>query len=978
MWFSTAAGISSFDGFQWKNYNSKDGLIESGYKYIHADEKGILWSISLFVEDGIFKYNKGKWEKFTSPPVTAKSRTEVTAFAVLYKGENPVFGIGTTNGLFVLNDNKWNCYVKNKENKPEFINCLNAKDNIFFAGSVNGIFEVDIHCNKRNFVYDKLLPDKVVRGIIVSHPENNHSSGTFFILGLKWLLKIKDGSPEILFKDENIPWETDSGTGYLVYDNKNTIYFGNNLVKYSFSMISGEIKSLLKKNGFTSNRATNIFIDKENNVWFTDFRGIDKISNLQVNNYYESSGLLENEVTSVIEIKKGTYVFGHNGGLTYMNNSMMVKVPFKMSSDKQMLLSRIQDLTFSNDGNVWIAASRRGFGKWSAAKGLKWISGRPNEGFFSTACDADENVWVLSDLALYLVKNDQLVKMAVPADKAGFVRKIFCFKGDKSLYLVGGSGVYRFSHQNVESLFPSDKNSELSCYALFKSSNNEFLVGSEKGVFILKDKKLSKYIVNNETISSPVYFIVKDKNENIWFGTDNGVIISSNGRGFQRLSIDHGLAGRETNRDGGFVDSFGRIWVGTDKGVSCFDNDFKGIDIPVPSLMLIEGECHDGTTFPLNKNINLNSTQNTIRFNFRGISYINEDSIIYLVKLSGYDNEWQLLSQQQLGDVTYKNLPPGNYQLFVKAKNSQGEWSAIKESGIITILSPVYVRWWFILIIIAIIGAFVFYRKLERKYFRSLEAAVRERTKELEESRNILEQRVKERTVELAMLNERKDKFFSIVAHDLKNPFQALLGFDALLVNQIDSIPPEEVRDIIGYMSSTIHRFYSLLENLLTWARIQMNRVEFTKTNIDLNFLIKEISIMLKSIAQKKNIQIETGIPEGTVISADENMMKSILQNIVSNGIKFTRSGGSVKIGFKTNEKEIMIIVSDNGVGMSQNTIEDIFKIDMLTSSKGTEGEMGTGLGLKICKEMVMMHEGDITVTSEEGSGSTFTIHLPK
>ena len=978
MWFATGAGVSSYDGFQWINYGPKDGLKESSYKAIIYDEKGVLWSAPQYLESGIFKYNKGKWESFKTPPLATSGRMEVTSFSVLYNGEEPVFGVGTTTGLYIFYANNWHYYNNNKDGNAEYINCLSANNNAFYAGTVDGILGVDVNGNKIEFPYNSMLPDKVIRGISYINPDSNNPKGTFFILGVNWLIKIKGGLKEEIFKNTSIPWDANWGASYLVYDNKTIVYFGNRMIKYSCNLGSSRLKPLLKKNGFTSNGATDIFIDRENNVWITDLRGIDKITNLNVNNYFETSGLLEDEVTSVIEYEKGGMLFGHNNGLTYLKNNIFHTIPFPNSNDIQMILSRIQNMAKDNNGNVWIASSRRGFCKWNPGKGFKWLEENPGENFLSTQCDGDGNIWVLSDKAFYSVKDNKLVKVLTHSFEYGYLRKLFCFKDDKSVYFVGGSGAYRYFHNNLEKLFTTNKTSELNCYSLFKTGDKEFLLGTDSGVYSVKDNKIVRFNINNETISDPVYFITKDTKGNIWFGTDNGVIISVMGKKLQKLSVDYGLAGRETNRDAGLVDSYGRMWVGTDKGVSCFINDFQGINIPVPSIILLEGECLDGTRFSLNENVNLKSSQNTLAFNFRGVSFVNEDSIKYLVKLKGYDNEWQFLEQHELGEVRYKNLPPGDYQLDVKTRNSQGEWSIVKESGIITIVSPLYVRWWFIAIIIAIIGSFLFYRKLEKKYYHTLETAVKDRTKELEENRNILEKRVEERTIQLAMLNARKNKFFSIIAHDLKSPFQALMGFNSMLLNQRDEIPKNELDELINLMSSTVHRLYAMLDNLLTWARLQMNQIDFSPTRIDLFSLVKEISFILTANAQKKGVRIEINIVEGTEIIADENMIKSILQNLVNNGIKFTPSGGCINISSISSEKEVMITVEDNGVGMNKDKAESIFKIDVSATTKGTDGEIGTGMGLLICKEMAEMHGGDIIVKSVEGKGSTFTVKLPQ
>lgn len=241
-----------------------------------------------------------------------------------------------------------------------------------------------------------------------------------------------------------------------------------------------------------------------------------------------------------------------------------------------------------------------------------------------------------------------------------------------------------------------------------------------------------------------------------------------------------------------------------------------------------------------------------------------------------------------------------------------------------------------------------------------------------------LEKKVEERTKQLQELNATKDKFFSIIAHDLKNPFNTLLGFSELLTTNITRYSEKEIKEFIDIIYQTSKNGFALLENLLQWSRSQTGKINFSPTDIDLKNVVENNVFMLDSIAKKKDITLKSTLSEDIQAVADENMVNTILRNIISNAIKFTKNGGEVVVSANVEKaKMITLSITDNGVGIKQNDIEKLFKIDANHSTVGTENEMGTGLGLILCKEFVKKHNGQIWVESEVNKGTTFSFTLP-
>lgn len=232
-------------------------------------------------------------------------------------------------------------------------------------------------------------------------------------------------------------------------------------------------------------------------------------------------------------------------------------------------------------------------------------------------------------------------------------------------------------------------------------------------------------------------------------------------------------------------------------------------------------------------------------------------------------------------------------------------------------------------------------------------------------------------SAELLATNNAKDKFFSILAHDLRGPLGSALGWSDMLNQEIDSLPVEQVKKISGTIYNSISSTFNLLTNLLDWARTQTGKIDFIIEPVNMRDVLEEVYYLLSGQAQLKSINITHQIPKELMVYADRNMLTTIIRNLVSNAIKYTHADGKISISCILNNHWCTIGVSDNGVGMTQSQIDQLFSVENTISSPGTNKEKGTGLGLVLCKEFVEKHEGNIWVESQVGIGSTFYFKVP-
>ena len=235
-----------------------------------------------------------------------------------------------------------------------------------------------------------------------------------------------------------------------------------------------------------------------------------------------------------------------------------------------------------------------------------------------------------------------------------------------------------------------------------------------------------------------------------------------------------------------------------------------------------------------------------------------------------------------------------------------------------------------------------------------------------------------EKNAQLQAANASKDRFFSIIAHDLRAPFIGLLSLTQAIAQEFESYPKKHLKSLLVNLSKTAETFYTLLENLLTWSRSQLGVIEFQPHILNIRESILRNLRIFESAAQEKGVRLIMSIEEPIPIYADEKMLDTVFRNLFSNALKFTHPGGTVTIAAAQDGQRATVTISDTGIGIGSAHLPKLFQIDTHYKREGTANEQGTGLGLILCKEFIEKNGGTIGVESEVGKGSTFTCTLPQ
>jgi len=537
---------------------------------------------------------------------------------------------------------------------------------------------------------------------------------------------------------------------------------------------------------------------------------------------------------------------------------------------------------------------------------------------------------------------------------------------------------YRKSEKNTNSL------SDNFITALCQDQQGHIWIGTNSYVnlFSKKNGQFTYYSAENGFPSNLVYSIHEDKDHKLWFATGNGLCrFDAAANKFRTYTVEDGLQSPEFNMGASFRSADGEMFFGGMNGFNSFypDSLSDNPHIPVIAITaaykLIKGSRE---YFNLEKGdpITVDYNENTFTIEFAALEFTNPAKNRYAYRLEGSDDDWIDIGTRNF--VAFTNLPPGEYSMHVKGCNNDGRWNETGVSLSILVRPP----WWksnaayAAYLLLSVFMVFLYIKIRERNHNRErrvLEEKVRVRTQLIEEQKS----EIINKNSELNELNAAKDKFFSIIAHDLRNPFNAIIGLTDILLISLDDLDIQKLQKTLENIKGSSQQAHELLENLLLWARSQTGTILYRPEPLDLKALVEESIELIAVQAARKNISIISNFKMSGFISGDVNMMNTILRNLLTNAVKFTPRNGEVRVGISQNNGICILSIKDTGIGIPADKQKHLFSIDTAHKTKGTDQEPGTGLGLILCKEFIEKQGGRIEVESEAGKGSEFRVIIP-
>jgi len=966
LWIGRRSGISSYDGSKFSNFNVNDGLRSTSYSFLSLDEKEKLWALpesgSLFVS----YLEGGKWQTLVpNEQIPASFMATYSSLDVFYDKGEPVILAGTRNNGFILvKEKKWRHYTMADGLPSNAVNSVRALNGIIYIATDKGLTMLSNGILKPA----QFKGSSFLSGTILAM---ERSGKKLWLLGKDWLGFLAEGKVTLVTNGFLLPIDRMGKQCFLHVGHNGKIYFGNAYRVLCFKLSANSLEILDRNNGLISEGGTSALVDQELNTWITGYRGITKISSERFASYYEKDGLYSNEVASAIEVSPGRYIFGHDGALTFYDGKVMTRMVLDPSKPIKNYETRVLDIQKNGGGEIWLAASSLGVAHLDQSRHITWY--RDRQGLsgvaFTIAITPSGTVYAGTTEGLFQFNNGKFSKLDLGKEYNIIIRKIF--PGDYgTLFLASlSSGLIIMTGRDLYPAKSKCNRLANNVYSYFKDSRNHQWVGTAAGLYELSGRHLSRVNEDGLKLGRPVYLILEDHLGNLWFGTDNGVY-RWDGRMLDHFTVNEGLSGQDINRAAGFSDSQHHILFGTNNGLTIFrpELDYAPGQIPPPKVRLLSVSAGKDSLNPRQQN-RLPYDLDDLVFQTRVISLINERQNFVKFYLENFDTGWSNEQHYTDGRFVYNNLRPGSYRFFLKARNSSGIWSEPVVSQTITIRPPFWLTWWFLLAALLLFSGIVVLTVrfiLVNEYKNRLKEEVNLRTIELRNSEK-----------QLMASNAAKDSFFSIIAHDLRSPFNVILGFLDLLTCDDSAYSETEQKQILLKLKSASVRTIDLLENLLTWARIQRGHLPYEPVVFTLGEVINENFTLFDAAALTKNISLVINGNQNLRVFADRNMISTVVRNLISNALKFTFPGGIIHIAIEVLDQEnIQVSVKDNGMGISPALLENLFKIEERTVIKGTANETGTGLGLILCKEFIAKHGGTIQVESTHGSGSTFTFTL--
>jgi ligand-binding sensor domain-containing protein/signal transduction histidine kinase len=1019
MWIGTADGLNRYDGFNFTVYrnNPSDStsISENVINAIYEDHNN---NLLIATDKGLSLYDR-KMDRFKNYFLDKGSPLrgiDCTISGIAEDSDGHLW-LSTNVGLFHFdNDNAINTIYRHDADNQNSISS-NDVENVFIDR-------------------DGLVWVTTRRGLNLFHKDTG--SFSHFIRSAGGKIDLSSERVDDITQDhEGNIWVGSSNGVYCITKNKQggiaEIFQYQHDANDKSSLSINQISSIfVDLNGYiwigTENGGINLFDKSNRNFWH--YRMDD----------YSPEGINNESIESIFQDKSGNLWFGtYTGGLNITRSNSSAIITFRSLPGAPLSLSHNTVSSFYEDhyGKIWIGTDGGGLNLFDihASRFSRFNLNNSGIGSNSILCmleDKNDRMWIgtwAGGLLNFDRKTGKFVGLNTTNSDIPDNSIYTIVQGDSDDLWLGTfeNGIVHYQIGEKKFTSYTAANSGLCDQMVVKIvrfTNGRLLVGTTGCLLLFNplDGKAVSYTSDPSDTSTLSYSrvtdIIAENDTTVWVGTPVGLNRFNPRKGtFTRFYEKDGLP--DNFIKGLTLDASGNLWVTTNNGVCRFDpqspkfknftkddgfqgNEFfersifrlksgallmGGVhgfslvnpakisenkiipDVRITDLKIYNKKIRPATfNSPLTENITetksltLRHDETFVTFSFAVMDFSAPAKNMYAYKMENFDRDW--IYPGNKGEVTYTGLNPGSYLFRVIGSNNDGLWNTAGTSISITVLPPWWQALWLKLIIILLFVIILF-----SVYFN--------RINQLRNQKNLLERSVELKTAELNQLNASKDKFFSIIAHDLKNPFNTIIGFSEILQEEINSGNFNKSKKYAGMINFSAVHTLRLLENLLDWANSQQGNIVFNPELINLSELFREEYNALNDVAMKKNIDLISSLPDNLFITADRNMIKTILRNLISNSIKFTNRNGKIVVSSNIEKQHIEISVSDNGIGMDKDTISKLFRIDANLSNEGTENEKGTGLGLFLCKEFVEKHSGKIWAESEPGNGSVFKFLLP-
>ena len=978
IWIATDAGLSRFDGNTFLNFQN---VLPSLYVKDVAKGKDNLIKVvsdfgvgNFFEQNGVFHYQQ----------LISSSRQLSTDKLYypkqIFEDSHGILWISDLNGISIMqNGNFHKISFNEKYHADSYFRSFSVVEldgHKIFASSING-YLFEYNPANQNFIRVPFInpkPGFAINALL-------KYSGNSFLIGTSEGLYLVDlTSGQLKFNKINNLQQISS----IAVNRDNDLFVGT----WNDGLYSGKLYSLTKYKSLTFSSIKSLFVDKQNNLWAASDDGIAMMKKTLFGSLVTESELSNHGmyIQQMLADNQKTIYYSDETALYKIENHSSNYVPVKLSTPGG---ARILSFAIAPSG-FWISYRDNHF-EYRDKSSFKVLFSEnlKNDRLNSLFADNKGYLWA------WLGKRRQIIKIS-PDFKMEFIDfkfddvdfvNFFRQSEDGSIYCAGygiNSFLLRFDPHlnkfvNIIQSYNNRSNTQIQIFDLQFLGNERMLLATSIGVLIYKDQNITSYITPSFFGSKITEAILFEKDK-IWLGTDKGILYLSRNDSIYFDKQD-GLNNSSIISQGLKKDAEGNLWVATANGVCNWQTKLSTISkTPDPffaNIMIGGKELPDN--YP-DKHEFLSGS--ILTGSFISLCYPS-DRVLFRYRLIGFGSVWS--KPQHLNTINLYGLPSGNYILQVQAKSPELYWSNIVDYPI-----RIVPHWYFsnlmmvlyLIIIFSLIGYLVIKimdKRLERHHKKEtmLMELVNQRTIDLKEAKEKTEKLLveSERTnLLLKEATEQKSHMLSITSHDLKNPLQSIIGLSEIVK---DEAGESEIKNMGGMIYQSSKDMLRHINEILDTAAIESKNLNLNMKKVSVNDIIKEVIRNNNNRALQKKQILQVTLKEDNVVFADEHWLKTAIDNIVSNAIKYSPFGKNIYVTAETREGDALIKIKDEGQGLTEDDKKKIFTQYQRLSARPTDGESSTGLGLSIVKDIIEFHNGKVWVESKKGEGAEFIIRLP-
>lgn len=1042
MWFGTEDGLNRYDGYKFKVFRNdpsdSNSISDNTIWALLEDSQGYLW---VGTKNGILNMFNPLTEKF-SHWILSDIDVNYSSITTLYEDSKGNIWIGTrTRGVYKLNPVtreiiNWNRTIDSLSTSlsSQSVRTIteDGSGNIII-GTYHGMNKFNPNLSFTGF--DKFFSENnELNSLSNSQIYNISKSATdpniFWIGTPSGLTKFNSSDNSFIRIDIPNPDKLQFGTGAStvieeMVDGENILWIDTYSGLIRMNLATGEWNRFVQidnnPHSLVDDRINKMIKDRSGVIWLATENGISHFSQSSSKfnsffnkdfEFYQKAVEGKKNLKAIAKNEKENVWLGFENGIVSISNSGKINEANKIQQlDKLNVWSLVEE-----NNSLWIGTFGQGLkrfdlksGKiedWSLIYSLKntetvpfikslfldsknnlwigyWGSGigrlNPSSGEYYIWNHISNNKHSLSSGDVWTIKEDSYGRIWIGTSGGGL--NLFLNEDEVKFrnWKQSADSKQSLSSNNIYSICISEQftdinNSETLLWIGTSNGLNKFIIKNNQQSLYDFDWEIKSYNMNNGLNDNNINSILEDENGNLWLGTGSGITyFKVSDESFTNFSTADGLLGTMMNPESSLKLKSGLMLFGCAAGLNIFDPAKIKLSAYKPSVVLTDFQIFNrsikiGNDSPLRqsivhtKELALEYNQDVFSFEFSALDFNSPLSIQYAYMMEGFDSDWTESGNRRY--ATYTNLDPGVYNFKVKSTNADGIWNHDPASLRIIINPP----WWATLWAYGLYAVLIIFGLLAIRRFEMSRTKLRNelRLREIEANQN-------------SKLEEMKSRFFANLSHEFRTPLTLIKGPVELLKNKIYDSSGSEQIDIIERNSEKLKK---LIDQLLELSQLENTSVPLRTSKEDLISVLKGLVYSFDSLAQQKNISLKFQSNCDTKsLWIDRDKLEKIINNLLSNALKFTPAGGTVTVSANDILSEegafLEIIVSDTGIGIPENKLENIFNRFYQVDDSSQRSYGGSGIGLALVKELVDLHKWDITVESGDGKGAKFKLIIP-